>query len=47
MADFHKFADALAAVKEKGRVVAVTSADKLQAAQAERPDFFEQVKRVV
>ncbi|GAB4815027.1 hypothetical protein N2152v2_002073 [Parachlorella kessleri] len=47
MADFHRFADALAAVKEQGRVVAVTSADKLQAAQAERPDLFEQVKRVI
>ena len=46
-ADFHAFADALEAVRTKGRVVAVTSADKLEAAHAERPGFFADVRRVV
>jgi hypothetical protein len=47
MEDFHKFADALAVVRDQGRVVAVTSSDKLQQGQAERPGFFNEVKRVV
>lgn len=45
--DFKEFADVLAAVKEKGRVVAVTSAEKLEAAHKERPGFFNSVKRIV
>ncbi|PSC73335.1 presequence protease chloroplastic mitochondrial-like [Micractinium conductrix] len=43
--DFHAFADVLEAVREKGQVVSVTSADKLEAAHAERPGFFEAVKK--
>jgi hypothetical protein len=45
--DFQEFAEVLAAVKDKARVVAVTSADKLAAAHEERPGFFSSVKRVV
>ncbi|EFN52070.1 hypothetical protein CHLNCDRAFT_139318 [Chlorella variabilis] len=45
--DFRQFADVLAAVRDKGHVVAVTSADKLEAAQAERPGFFSAVKKVL
>lgn len=46
-ADFHRFADALEAVQRSGRVVAVTSADKLAAAEKEREGFFQAVKRVL
>ena len=45
--DFHAFADVLAAVKEKGRVVAVTSSERAEAANVERPGFFADLKRVV
>ena len=45
--DFKQFAEVLAAVKEKGKVVAVTSADRLEAAQKERPGFFTDVKRII
>jgi Zn-dependent M16 (insulinase) family peptidase len=46
-ADFRAFGDALAAARPKGVVVAVTSADKVEAALAERPGFFQDVKRVL
>jgi Zn-dependent M16 (insulinase) family peptidase len=45
--DFRQFAEVLAAVRDKGQVVAVTSADKLEAANAERPGFFAAVKKVL
>ncbi|KAL4419293.1 hypothetical protein ABPG77_008343 [Micractinium sp. CCAP 211/92] len=45
--DFREFGEVLAAVRDKGQVVAVTSADKLEAAHAERPGFFGAVKKVV
>lgn len=45
--DFREFGEVLAAVRDKGQVVAVTSADKLEAAHAERPGFFAAVKKVV
>lgn len=45
--DFHEFADVLAAVKDQGQVVAVTSAAALEAANAERPGFFTVTKKVV
>ena len=45
--DFRQFADVLAAVREKGRVVAVTSAEKVEAANKERPGFFNDVKRML
>lgn len=45
--DFRDFADALDAVKSKGKVVAVTSAERAEAANKERPGFFAEVKRVV
>jgi len=45
--DFHAFADVLEAVRDKGHVVAVTSAEKLEAANVERPGFFGSVKRVL
>jgi len=38
--DFHEFADALEAVKQKGVVVAVASADDVAQANQERPDFL-------
>jgi hypothetical protein len=47
MKDFREFADVLAAVREKGVVVAVTSAERAEAANKERPGFFASVKRVV
>jgi presequence protease len=45
--DFREFAEVLAAVKDKGQVVAVTSQEKLDAAHVERPGFFEAVKKVL
>lgn len=45
--DFHQFADVLAAVRDKGQVVAVTSAERAEAANAERAGFFAQIKRVL
>lgn len=45
--DFRDFADVLVAVKEKGQVVAVTSAERAEAANKERNGFFDEIKRVV
>ncbi|KAL4856502.1 Presequence protease 1 [Chlorella vulgaris] len=45
VADFRAFADVLAAVRDQGQVVAVTSADRLEAAHAERPGFFDAIKK--
>ena len=47
LADFHAFAEVLAAVRERGRVVAVTSAERAEAADNERPGLFEVVKKVM
>ena len=47
MKDFKEFAEALDAVKNKGKVVAVTSAERAEAANKERPGFFAEIKRVV
>lgn len=47
MKDFREFAEVLAAVKDKGHVVAVTSAERAAAANKERSEFFQNIKRVV
>lgn len=47
LSDFHDFAEVLAAVRDKGRVVAVTSADKAAAAQADRPGFFDAIHKIL
>lgn len=47
MKDFREFADVLAAVREKGVVVAVTSAERAETANKERPGFFASVRRVL
>ncbi|CAM8941621.1 unnamed protein product [Rhodiola kirilowii] len=44
--DFQEFGDAIEAVKDKGVVVAVASPDDVEAANKERPNFF-QVKRAL
>ena len=45
--DFREFAEVLNAVKENGQVVAVTSPEKAELANKERPGFFHEVKRIV
>jgi presequence protease len=45
--DFRAFAGALEAVKNKGSVVAVTSAEKYELAQQERPGFFSTAKKIL
>ena len=45
--DFHEFAEVLNAVKTNGQVVAVTSPEKAELANKERPGFFQEVKRIV
>ncbi|KFM23321.1 Presequence protease 2, chloroplastic/mitochondrial [Auxenochlorella protothecoides] len=47
LSDFHDFAEVLASVRDKGRVVAVTSADKAAAAQEERPGFFNAIHKIL
>ncbi|XP_071691753.1 presequence protease 1, chloroplastic/mitochondrial-like [Rutidosis leptorrhynchoides] len=46
LSDFQDFANAIDAIKDKGVVVAVTSPDDVDAANKERPSFF-QVKEVL
>ncbi|XP_071691754.1 presequence protease 2, chloroplastic/mitochondrial-like [Rutidosis leptorrhynchoides] len=46
LSDFHDFANAIDAIKDKGVVVAVTSPDYVDAANKERPNFF-QVKKAL
>jgi Zn-dependent M16 (insulinase) family peptidase len=45
--DFKEFAEVLDAVKKNGQVVAVTSAERVEAANKEREGFFEEIKRVL
>ena len=45
--DFRSFADVLESVRQHGQVVAVTSAERVEGANRERPDFFQQIKRVL
>jgi Zn-dependent M16 (insulinase) family peptidase len=45
--DFRTFADVLESVRQEGQVVAVTSAERVEDANRERPDFFQQIKRVL
>ena len=45
--DFKAFADVLESVRQEGQVVAVTSAERVEDANRERPDFFQQIKRVL
>lgn len=40
-------ADVLAAVRDKGKVVAVTSAERAEAANKERPGLFQEIKKVL
>jgi Zn-dependent M16 (insulinase) family peptidase len=47
LADFHAFADVLDAVRKHGNVVAVTSPEKAELANAERPGFFDEIKRIL
>jgi hypothetical protein len=47
LADFHAFADALEAVQARGSVAAVCSPERYEAAQAERPGFFQHVKKLL
>jgi len=44
--DFKNFTDAMEAVKNKGVVVAVASPEDVDAANKDRPDFF-QVKKAL
>ncbi|KAI8103761.1 hypothetical protein M9435_006289 [Picochlorum sp. BPE23] len=45
--DFKEFAEALDAVRMKGEVVAVTSSERVEAANKEREGFFQEIKRVL
>ena len=45
--DFREFGEVLASVRDKGRVVAVTSADKAAAAEKERPGFFQRTQKLL
>lgn len=45
--DFKEFADVLDAVRTQGQVVAVTSAERVESANKERPGFFEDIKRIL
>lgn len=45
--DFREFGEVLASVRDKGKVVAVTSAEKAAAAEQERPGFFENTLRLL
>lgn len=45
--DFKEFAEVLNAVKQHGQVVAVTSAERVEAANKERPGFFQEIKRLL
>lgn len=45
--DFHEFADVLDAIRTKGKVVAVTSAERVQAANEERDGFFSSVRKML
>lgn len=47
MKDFREFASILDVVRKDGQVVAVTSAERVEAANQERPGFFQNVKRVL
>jgi Zn-dependent M16 (insulinase) family peptidase len=45
--DFKEFAEVLDAVRKQGQVVAVTSAERVESANKERPGFFEDIKRIL
>lgn len=45
--DFHQFAEVLESIKDQGHVVAVTSAERLEAAEKEKPGFFQQTTRIL
>ena len=45
--DFKEFAEVLDAVKKNGQVVAVTSAERVEAANKERDGFFQEIKRLL
>ena len=45
--DFKEFAEALEAVRTNGQVVAVTSSERVEAANKEREGFFQEIKRVL
>lgn len=45
--DFHEFADVLDAIRKNGKVVAVTSAERVQAANEERDGFFSSVRKML
>ena len=45
--DFHEFADVLDAIRANGKVVAVTSAERVQAANEERDGFFSSVRKLL
>ncbi len=45
--DFKEFAEVLDAVRKQGQVVAVTSAERVESANKERPGFFEGIKRIL
>ncbi len=45
--DFHEFADVLESIRTKGKVVAVTSAERAQAANEERDGFFSTVRKML
>jgi Zn-dependent M16 (insulinase) family peptidase len=45
--DFREFAEVLDAVRKSGQVVAVTSPEKAELANKERPGFFQEIKRIL